>query len=130
MFIEPQISVEKLNQISPLAMAYVGDAVYDLAVRSRLVAEQSGKIKEIHQAAVEMVNAQAQAEFLREIENRLTEEERAAVRRGRNAKSHSHPRGVGVVEYRLSTGLETLFGYLFLKGDHERLKEILGWAMS
>jgi len=121
----PELSDKELAQISPLVMAYVGDAVYELAVRSRIVMDRSRKIKDIHQEVVGLVNAEKQAQLLRKIESRLTEEEMAVVRRGRNAKTHSVPRHADTADYRWSTGLEALFGYLYLKGDEERLREIL-----
>ncbi len=125
MLASPELSDKELAQISPLVMAYVGDAVYELAVRSRIVMDRSRKIKDIHQEVVGLVNAEKQAQLLRKIESRLTEEEMAVVRRGRNAKTHSVPRHADTADYRWSTGLEALFGYLYLKGDEERLREIL-----
>lgn len=122
----PGLSVAELNQMSPLAMAYVGDAVFELAIRSRKTIDRPRKIREIHQEVVNLVNAEKQAQFLREIEGCLTEEEMAVVKRGRNAKSHSVPRHAVTADYRWSTGLEALFGYLYLKGDERRLQEILG----
>ncbi|NLW64349.1 MAG: Mini-ribonuclease 3 [Syntrophomonadaceae bacterium] len=106
-------------------MAYVGDAVYELAVRSRKIMDRTRKIRDIHQEVVGLVNAEKQAQFLRKIEDSLTEEEIAVVKRGRNAKTHSVPRHAITADYRWSTGLEALFGYLYLKGDEERLREIL-----
>jgi ribonuclease-3 family protein len=123
----PDFSREQLNQMSPLVMAYVGDAVYELAVRSKIVGGPKKKIGELHQDTVNVVKADSQARVLRRIEERLDEEEIQVVKRGRNAKSHSYPRNVVVGDYRLSTGLEALIGYLYLKGDRERLQEIIGW---
>lgn len=125
MLASPELSDKELAQISPLVMAYIGDAVYELAVRSRKVLDRTGKIRDIHREVVGLVNAEKQAQFLRKIEDRLTEEEMAVVKRGRNAKTHSVPRHAGTADYRWSTGLEALFGYLYLKGDEERLREIL-----
>lgn len=119
------LSDKELAQISPLVMAYVGDAVYELAVRSRKIMDRTRKIRDIHQEVVGLVNAEKQAQFLRKIEDSLTEEEIAVVKRGRNAKTHSVPRHAITADYRWSTGLEALFGYLYLKGDEERLREIL-----
>jgi ribonuclease-3 family protein len=121
----PELSDKELAQISPLVMAYVGDAVYELAVRSRKIMDRTRKIRDIHQEVVGLVNAEKQAQFLRKIEDSLTEEEIAVVKRGRNAKTHSVPRHAITADYRWSTGLEALFGYLYLKGDEERLREIL-----
>ncbi|MGI6512992.1 MAG: Mini-ribonuclease 3 [Syntrophomonadales bacterium] len=125
MLTSPELSDKELAQISPLVMAYVGDAVYELAVRSRKIMDRTRKIRDIHQEVVGLVNAEKQAQFLRKIEDSLTEEEIAVVKRGRNAKTHSVPRHAITADYRWSTGLEALFGYLYLKGDEERLREIL-----
>lgn len=126
MLTSPELSVAELNQMSPLVMAYVGDAVFELAIRSKKTADRPKKIREIHQEVVNLVKAEKQAQIFREIEGSLTEEELAVVRRGRNAKSHSVPRHAVTADYRLSTGFEALFGYLYLKGDEGRLQEILG----
>jgi len=114
-----------LHQMSPLVMAYVGDAVFELVVRSRMAAESKQKIGVLHQEVVNVVNAESQAHILRRIREYLTEEEVEIVNRGRNAKSKSVPRHVAVGDYRLSTGFEALIGYLYLKGDQERLIEIV-----
>ena len=106
-------------------LAYVGDAVYEIAVRSLLVVSGKVKIGKLHREAVGYVNASAQAEALRVLEGRLTEPEAAVVRRGRNTKSPHTPRRADVLDYRHSTALECLLGYLFLKGEGDRLTEIL-----
>ena len=116
---------EQPEQLPTLVLAYVGDAVYELAVRSLLVAGGRIKVGKLHQEAVGYVNASAQAEALRVLDGRLTEQETAVVRRGRNAKSAHTPRRTAVMDYRRSTALECLLGYLFLKGDGARLEEIL-----
>ncbi len=126
MLTSPGLSVAELNQMSPLVMAYVGDAVFELAIRSRKTVDRPRKIGEIHQEVVNLVKAEKQAQILRDIKSCLTEEELAVVKRGRNAKSHSVPRHADTADYRWSTGLEALFGYLYLKGDEKRLQEILG----
>ena len=111
--------------MSPLALAYVGDAVYELYVRLLLVAQGSNKMKDLHRQAVSYVKAGTQAAFLRELEPMLTQEELDVVRWGRNAKSGHVPKSADVVEYRHSTGFEALIGYLYLKGSEERLLQIL-----
>ena len=122
--------VEQPGDLPALVLAYVGDAVYELAVRSLLVAEGSVKVRRLHQEAVGYVNASAQAEALRILEGCLTEEEAAVVRRGRNTKSAHTPRNAGVIDYRHSTALECLIGYLFLNGNGQRLEEILEIVLS
>jgi ribonuclease-3 family protein len=110
--------------ISPLALAYLGDAVLELYVRTSLVAQGQYKVNMLHKQAVKFVNATAQANLLRDIEESLTEEELAMAKRGRNAKSGHVPKNAEMIDYRYSTGLETLIGYLFLKGRSERIREI------
>lgn len=126
----PKLTDEDVKQISPLILAYVGDAVYELAVRRSLAVDSHKKINEIHLDTVNRVKAESQAKTLRKIEERLTPEEMDVVRRGRNAKSGSHPRNVAISDYRMSTGLEALLGYLYLQDRFERLDEILEWVIE
>ncbi len=113
-----------VRSLSPLTLAYVGDAVFELYVRTQL-AGQGGRIQQMHQAAVRYVNAEAQREILYSWEPHLDEEELAVVRRGRNAKG-TVPRNADTIAYRKSTGLEALVGFLFLTGRSERL----GWLLQ
>ncbi|MCL1848388.1 MAG: Mini-ribonuclease 3 [Clostridiales bacterium] len=105
-------------------LAYVGDAVFELYVRSRLVAS-GDKVKQLHREAIRLVSANAMAEYYRTIETNLTDTEAEVLHRGRNVKSH-RVKSAGVKQYHLSTGFEALVGYLFLSGQEERLEEILG----
>lgn len=123
------ITESEINQLSPLVLAYVGDAVYELAVRTALIADRSRKVNDLHREAVDMVKAESQAAILRNIEPQLTETEMTWVKRGRNAKGR-YPRSAVVADYRLSTGLEALLGYLYLIGNETRLTEILRWITS
>jgi len=111
--------------LSPLVLAYIGDAVYELCVRRHVIAGKFARTADIHKKTVKHVCADTQAGFLRSIQDTLSEEEALVVRRGRNAKGGQVPRGTSVTSYRYSTGLESLVGYLFLKGDLERLAEIM-----
>ncbi|MDI9484836.1 MAG: ribonuclease III domain-containing protein [Bacillota bacterium] len=120
LFVDPELNPREL---SPLVLAYVGDAVYELYIRTKLAAYPA-KMQKLHRMAVQYVQASRQAEIVHAWEPQLTEEEKTIVRRGRNAKS-----GMGrgdVVEYRYSTGLEALIGYLYLTGQRQRLAELLG----
>lgn len=120
MFVDPELKPEAL---SPLVLAYVGDAVYELFIRTKLVAHPA-KVHDLHQMAVKYVQAASQAQIVHNWEPELTEEEREVVRRGRNAKG-GVPRHGDVVEYRYSTGFEALLGHLYLTGQLERLLELL-----
>jgi ribonuclease-3 family protein len=112
-------------QVSPLALAYVGDAVYELFVRRYLIMKGMAKVNDLHREAVIFVKATTQAKIIHELEQELSDEERKIVKKGRNAKSGQIPKNTGTIEYRYSTGFESLLGYLYLDGQLERLEEIL-----
>lgn len=114
--------------LPPLTLAYVGDAVFELYVRNRLVALGRIRVGDLHKAAVRYVRASAQARTLTEIASTLSDDELDVVRRGRNAKSHAAPKGSDASEYAASTAFETLLGYLYLSGRDERLGRILETA--
>ncbi len=118
------------DRLAPLVLAYVGDAVFDLEVRVWLVKAGPAGTEDLHRRAVAHVRARAQARAWREIEGRLTPEESAVARRGRNAKPGRRPRGTTSQEYHESTAFEALLGYLYLSGRGERLKEIINLARS
>jgi len=113
-----------LSQYSPLLLAYVGDAVFELIVRSRLVVAGQRRIRDLHAETVAMVRAENQARLARKLYNHLSEQEQDIVRRGRNTKS-TPPKNADMQEYRLSTGFEALIGYVYLKGDQARLAELI-----
>ncbi len=114
-----------LHTVSPLALALVGDGVYELMVREKLLCEANRSAGELHRRAVSLVRAEAQAKAMQKIEPLLTEEEGAVYRRGRNA--HTSRTGS---DYHRATGLETLFGYLYLKGDSERVRVLFAACMD
>lgn len=111
--------------LSPLLLAYIGDAVWELEVRTRLLMQGERRMQRIHQLAVKQVRAENQAERLRHIMATLSEREQMVVRRGRNAKSGSTRHHAKVTDYRASTGVEALLGYLYLSGQQERLLEVV-----
>lgn len=121
----PGEQIEHPHLLSPLVLAYIGDAVYELWVRRRVVARGFARTGKIHSESVRYVRAGTQAAILRSIESALTEEEAGIARRGRNARNSRTSKSDGVTAYRQSTGLECLVGYLFLKGSIERLAEIM-----
>ena len=112
------------NGYSGLTLAYLGDCVYELYVRTHLTSDGNHKVNDLHKAATKLVRASAQAEFYRRIEDILTEEEAAAFHRGRNTKSHP-PKNADVIDYKIATGVETLLGHLYVKGDFERISELM-----
>jgi len=116
------------EQLSPLVLAYIGDAVYELAVREYLVSRGPASVNKLHREAVRHVRASTQAKLFHALEGSLSKGEEAVARRGRNAKSGHGPRGDSIIEYRHSTGFESLIGYLYLRHDWARLEEILSLA--
>ena len=124
-FIELKRNKEDVNLMSPLTWAYVGDCVYELYVRTKLVDNTNMKPHALHVEAIKYVKAQAQAQILNKIHDNLTGEEKDIVRRGRNADNHHLPKNANVQDYMYSTAYEALIGYLYLTNQIERLKEIL-----
>lgn len=114
-----------LNEYNPLTLAFIGDAVYELLVREQLVAKGSSPVKRLHIDAVEWVCCQAQAKALTEVLwPVLTEEEQAVALRGRNAHVGHVPKNASVADYHGATALETLFGYLYLKQETSRIRDL------
>ncbi len=113
------------RQINPVVLAFVGDAVYSLYVRTRLIVTGEGRASEFQRASAKVVSAKGQSEFLNELIPLFTEEEEEIFRRGRNAKKGSKSKSASAVEYNRSTGLEAVLGYLHLTGESERIEELL-----
>ena len=114
-----------INLLSPLTWAYVGDAVYELYVRTNLVNKTKLKPHKLHIESIKYVKAKAQADILKEIMDKLTDDEKEIVRRARNAENHHLPKNANVQDYMYSTAFEALIGYLYLTKQNARLKEIL-----
>ena len=119
-----------ISNMNPIVLAFVGDAVYSLFVREKLVFGSDCKTGELNKLATSYVKATAQAEFIKEIMPLLTEEELAVFRRARNAKKTTRARSASVAEYNLSTGFEAVLGYLYLTGESERLDYILNKGIT
>lgn len=116
---------KRINEMPPLTWAYIGDAVYELYIREKLVNITKMKPNKLHLESIKHVKASAQANTLREIEEMLTEEEKEIVRRTRNTKNHHLPKNADVNDYMYATAFEGLIGFLYLSKKNERLKEIL-----
>lgn len=118
-------SEEEINQMSPLTWAYVGDAVYELYIRTYLVNTTKLKAHELHLNAIKYVKAGAQAKILKKLDEILTDDEKDIVRRGRNTKNYHTAKNATTEEYMYSTAFEALIGYLYLTKQDDRLLEIL-----
>lgn len=114
----------ELNALSVLSLAHVGDAVYELLVRTRLAEGGKGRVVDLHRATVSIVRAPAQAKAAAVILPLLTEEERAVYKRGRNSHVNSVPHAASKAEYHAATALEAVFGWLHLAGEGERVREL------
>ena len=118
------------GEYSPLALAYIGDAVYELAIRTLVMNRGNMQVNKLHKKSSALVKAAAQAEFLMAIEEDLTEEEHAVYKRGRNAKSFSMAKNATMKDYRMATGFEALMGYLYLTEQFDRMAELLGKGLE
>lgn len=121
-----QLTDEQLQTISVLGLAHIGDGVYELLVRTWLCANGKTTSKGLHKETVSYVRAPAQARAVEKIMDKLSDAEQAVYKRGRNAKVNSVPKNADISEYHSATGLETLFGYLYLKGERDRINELFG----
>lgn len=118
------------REYSSLALAHIGDAVFEVLVRLVVLTDGNAPVNKLHKKARNIVNAKAQAEMYYRIKDTLTEEEEAVFRRGRNAKSFTVPKNADLMDYRHATGLEALFGYLYLKGEKERMVALFQQGMA
>ena len=123
--IERKREIAEVNTLSPLTWAYVGDSVFELLVRTHLINTTKLKPHMLHIEAIKYVKADAQVKILHKIEDKLTDDEKDIVRRGRNAENHHLPKNANVQDYMYSTAFEALIGYLYLTKQTDRLKEIL-----
>lgn len=113
-----------VNNLSPLTLAFMGDTVFDMFVRERLICQANRPVNKLHNLASKTVNAASQAEAVKKIMDILTEEEQAVFRRGRNTHTNHKAKNATEGDYHYATGFEALFGYLYLKGNIERLREL------
>ncbi len=110
-----------MKAYSPLTLAYIGDAAYELVIRTMVVEKGNRQASQLHRLTTSYVKAQAQAAMIEALEPELTEEELAIYKRGRNAKSYTSAKNASILDYRKATGLEALIGYLYLSGREERV---------
>ena len=122
--------IPELNTLSPLTLAFLGDSVYEMFVRTKILSGGNRPANELHKIAVGYVKAKAQSDAAHKILDMLTEEELSVYKRGRNTNIHTVPKNADMADYRHATALETLIGYLYLKGDEERLLQVLNVAFD
>ena len=118
------------NLLSPLSLAFVGDAVFSLEVRRRIVLDKSRPVGDLHKLAVKYVNAASQAQTIKNLLPVLSEEEETVFKRGRNAHTTHTPKNQSEGDYHYATGLEALFGYLYLTGNSERIEQLFDLIWS
>lgn len=115
---------------SPLVLAYIGDAVYEVVIRTKVINHGSMQVNKMHKKSSSLVKAETQASLIKVLEEELTEEERAAFKRGRNAKSVSTAKHATVIDYRMATGFEALIGYLYLSEQFERMITLISHGLE
>lgn len=119
-----------VRELSPLTLAFVGDSVYELFIRTKILSAGSRSAGELHKIAVGYVKAKAQSTAMHELKSSLSDEELGIYKRGRNTNIHTVPKHADMNDYRQATGLEALVGYLFITGQEERLSEVLEFAFA
>ena len=120
-----QMEEVDIREYSPLTLAYIGDCIYDLVIKSLVINEGNKQVNKLHQETSKLVQASAQSLMMRTLQEHLTEEEHAVYKRGRNAKSVSPAKNQSITDYRRATGFEALLGYLYLKKDYKRLLDLV-----
>ncbi|HHX55633.1 MAG TPA: ribonuclease III [Clostridiales bacterium] len=119
------ISGINVNTLSPLALAFIGDGVYDLVIRTMVVEQGNAPVNNMHKKSSDLVKASAQARLYKDIKDELTTNEIAVFKRGRNAKSKTYAKNASKSNYRIATGFEALIGYLYLTNDFPRILELI-----
>ena len=124
------LQAQDAKQYSPLTLAYIGDAIYEVIVRTVLVEKGNAPVNTLHKRASKLVKAEAQKDAFFRIKELLSEEELAVFKRGRNAKSYTSAKNASIGDYRIATGYEAVFGYWYLSGQTERMLEMAQVAIS
>lgn len=124
------IEGKDIRSFSPLTLAYIGDAVYEIVIRTIIVEKGNAPVNKLHHKASSLVKAVAQKEAMEKILPLLTKEEEAVYKRGRNAKSYTSAKNASVIDYRIATGFEALMGFLYLTGRNKRMLELVKIAVN
>ena len=120
------------EQMQAMTLAYIGDSIYDIMSREYIIKNHPGKINDLHRTVSKIVSAKAQAEFMTNMlaDNFLTEMELKVFARGKNQKNNSKAKNASIIEYKLATGLEAVFGYLYLEKNFNRLEEVFNYIIN
>ncbi|MCT4632084.1 MAG: Mini-ribonuclease 3 [Firmicutes bacterium] len=124
------MSEEQVKLISPLKLAYIGDAVYEVYIRSYVVNKIKTNVNSMNKMAVKYVKAEAQAKVARGLKDLVSEKEWTILKRGRNQKSATVAKNASIGDYRYATGFEALIGYLYLSGNNDRIREIIKYSID
>lgn len=120
-----QMEEVDIHTYSPLALAYIGDSIYDVVIKNLVVNRGNKQVNKLHQQTSALVQASTQSRMMRVMQECLTDEEHAVYKRGRNAKSVSPAKNQSMTDYRRATGFEALLGYLYLKKDYKRMIDLI-----
>jgi len=125
-----QLKEVDIKEYSPLTLAYIGDGIYDLIIRTLVINKGNKQVQKLHLETSALVNAGTQSKMMRVLQEQLTEEEHAVYKRGRNAKSVSPAKNQSVTDYRRATGFEALLGYLYLKKEWQRILDLVKMGLD
>ena len=120
-----EIGKVDVRAYSPLTLAYIGDAVYEIVIRTVIVERANRGANELHKRAIKFVQAAVQSAMIEALMEELTEDEEAVYKRGRNAKTHTSAKNASIQDYRKATGFEALMGYLYLSGQTDRMLHLI-----
>ena len=118
------------RQLSPLVLAYIGDSIYDLVIKTKIVTDCNMQVNKMNKKASGLVKAETQSRIIGNISEYLTEEEDAIYKRGRNAKSYTSAKNASISDYRRATGFKALIGYLYLNGSYDRMVELIKLGLA
>lgn len=125
-----QMQEVDVKTYSPLALAYIGDCIFDLVIKSLVLNQGNKQVQKLHKETSQIVQASSQSKMMRVIQEHLTEEEHAVYKRGRNSKTVTPAKNQSVTDYRRATGFESLMGYLYLKKDWKRMLELIKMGLD
>lgn len=129
--LKDRFTAQEARQLNPLVLAFIGDAIYEVFIRTYLVDQNRDmSVHKLHVKAISFVKAHAQSEFIKILEEKLTEEELSIFKRGRNSKSGTIPKNADLQEYKAATGFEALLGYLYVTEQTERLNYFFGFIIE